>query len=684
MGMMSVLTMARTGLLSSLLLYSCSALQLCAASFLSSDYLKLRSVGTVEFSPDAKRIAYTVENQDGSGKRYSQAWILTIADGKSTPLGSSSNQSSEPIWSPDGQQIAFVGKVGNKSALMVTKADGSDIHTVAELEGTNSPMPSRGKRIAWSPDGKEIAFVSAVPGPETAEATGDPIVIRRYLYKPDADEGSTRFNDNKRLHIFLVGTAGGAVRQITSGDHSEHSIDWSRSTGEIAFVSNREANEDQFFNYDLFALKISDGSVRQLTATENIEYRPRWSPDGRMIVYQGCKRGLTDLETTMEDTHVWATNTDGTNRHELAAIDNRQGEPIWSPEGDAVYFTVQERGSVRLYRLQLNGARPEVVVGQPGAVSSFSIGRGGLIAYVLSTPSDSPQLYLAVNGAAPRKLTDLNADLLRGKEIAPIESYTFMSNDNKWEVEAFLTKPLGTARDSKHPLVVVIHGGPHGQQGPAFNFKNQVYAGRGWATLMVNYRGSTGYGQAFADAVFGDQNGNEAQDVLYGVSAAMRRNLWVDRDRIGVEGVSYGGQLSAWLVTQTRLFKSAIPTAAIINLVSYNYTTYYNQYEQMTFGIFPHQGTLMDTLWERSALRYVGKVATPTLLVHGENDNDVPISEAEQYFIALKDVGVETVFVRYPREGHGIREPKHVVDWINRSIEWHESHLKPAVAGADK
>ena len=194
----------------------------------------------------------------------------------------------------------------------------------------------------------------------------------------------------------------------------------------------------------------------------------------------------------------------------------------------------------------------------------------------------------------------------------------------------------------------MIHGGPHGQQGPAFNFKNQVYAGRGWATLMVNYRGSTGYGQAFADAVFGDQNGNEGQDVLYGVSAAMRRNLWIDRDRIGVEGVSYGGQLSAWLITQTRLFKSAIPTAAIINLVSYNYTTYYNQYEQMTFGIFPHQGTLMDTLWERSALRYVGKVATPTLLVHGENDNDVPISEAEQFFIALKDVGVETVFVRYP------------------------------------
>jgi dipeptidyl aminopeptidase/acylaminoacyl peptidase len=673
--------MSRTRSLFSLLIYCCSAAQLYAAPFVSSDFLKLRSVGSVELSPDAKRIAYTVENQDRPGRRYSQVWILNIADGKSTLLGSSAEPSSEPAWSPDGRRIAFVGKTGQKSALLIANPDGSAVHNVAELEGTNSPMPSTGKRIAWSPDSKYIAFVNAVPGPETTEATGDPVVIRRYLYKPDADEGDTRFNDNKRLHIFVADVSGGAARQLTSGDHSEHSIDWSPGGDEIVFVSNREANQDQFFNYDLFALKVSDGSIRRLTATENIEYRPQWSPDGSKLIYQGCKRGLTDLETTMEDTHVWAINADGTNGRELTTIDNRQGEPHWSPEGDAAYFTVQERGNVRLYRMRIAGGKPEAVVAELGSVSSFSIGRGGLIAYVLSTPSDSGQLYLGDNGAAPRKLTDLNADLFRDKQIAPVESFTFVSNDNKWEVEAFLTKPLGATLTSKHPLVVVIHGGPHGQQGPAFNFKNQVYAGRGWATLMINYRGSTGYGQAFADAVFGDQNGNEAQDVLYGVSAAMRRNLWVDRDRIGVEGVSYGGQLSAWLITQTRLFKSAIPTAAIINLVSYNYTTYYNQYEQMTFGIFPHQGTLMDTLWERSALRYVGKVATPTLLVHGENDNDVPISEAEQFFVALKDVGVETVFVRYPREGHGVREPKHVVDWINRSIEWHKSHFEPAGYG---
>lgn len=646
------------------------AASLAAAPFTAGDLSRLRSVGTALLSPDGRFIAYTVENNDTPGKPYSQIWLHTIATNTSTPLSAGKDSSSEPVWSPDSTRLAYSGRHNGKSALMMTTVPAFAPKFLAELDGTNNPLPSTGNRFAWSPDGRRIAFVSAVPGPETAEATGDPVVITRYLYKPDADEGNTRFNDNKRLHIFLVDAAGGAVRALTAGNHYEHSIDWSPDGSEIAFVSNREPNEDQFFNYDLFALRVADGTTRRLTATENIEYRPRWSPDGKSIVYQGCKRGLTDLETTMEDTHTWVINADGSGRRELAALDNRQGEPVWAPEGNAVYFTVRERGSTALYRAALGGGAAEAVIRKAGTVGAFSVGRGGQIAYTYSSPADTTQLFL--DG---KQLTNLNAALLREREVTPVESFRYISNDNKWEVEAFLTRPLGMTANSKHPLIVVIHGGPHGMQGPAFNFRNQVYASRGWATLMVNYRGSIGYGQAFADGVFGDQNGNEAQDVLYGVSAAMRRNLWIDRDRIGVEGVSYGGQLSAWLITQTRLFKSSIPTAAIINLVSYNYTTYYNQYEQMTFGVFPHQGNLMDTLWERSALKHVAKAATPTLLVHGENDNDVPVSEAEQFYIALKDVGVETVFVRYPREGHGLKEVKHIIDWTERSMRWHESHF---------
>jgi len=646
----------------------------------SSDLLKLRSVSAVQLSPDGTRVAYTIENNDGNGRPYGQLWVMTLADAKTVRFGGDKESSGNPEWSPDGQLIAYRGRVGDRSGLVIARPDGTGARFLAEVSGTNNPLPTTGATLTWSPDGRRIAFISSVPGPETADATGDPIVITRYLYKPDAAEGMTRFNDNRRLHIFVADVASGRIEQLTDGTHYEHSIDWSPNGEEIAFVSNREPDEDQFFNYDLFTLKVADKSIRRLTSTENAEYRPRWSPDGKTIAYQATKRGLTDLETTMEDTHVWAINADGTNRRELGrGIDNRQGAPEWTSDGRALMFTVQERGNTGLYRLPLScGAGTptcpaERVVGERGSVGGFSTAKN-VIAYTLATPSDQAELYVA-----GRKLTDLNAAVLGGKRLAEVESFTFISNDNKFEVEAFITKPAGATDAGKFPLIVNIHGGPHGQQGPAFNFKNQVYAARGWATLMVNFRGSTGYGQAFTDAVFADQNGNEGQDVLYGLSAAMRRYLWIDRDRLGVEGTSYGGQLSAWLITQVNVFKAAIPTAAIINLISYNYMTYYNQYEQMEWGIFPHQGTLMDTLLQRSAIRHVANAHTPTLLMHGENDNDVPIAEAEQFYIALRDVGTEAVMVRYPREGHGIRESKHVVDSIDRSIRWYEKHF-PAAA----
>ena len=643
----------------------------------SGDLLKLRSVSSVAVSPDGSRVAYTVDNNDGPGRPYGQLWVMTVADGKTVRVGGERDSSGNPVWSADGQSLVYRGRVDDKTGLVVSRPDGSGARFLAEMTGTNAPLPGSGATIAWSPDGKRIAFVSSVPGPETASATGDPIVITRYLYKPDAAEGLTHFNDNRRLHLFVVDVASGRIDQLTDGNHYEHSIDWSPNGQELLFLTNRDADDDEFFNYDVYAMKLSDKSIRRLTATESNEYRPRWSPDGTMVAFEATRRGLTDRETTMEDTHAWVMNANGTNRREIGVIDNRQGAPEWTDDSTALLFTVQERGDVRLYRAPIAGGKPEPIVSERGAVGSISMQKNTL-AYALATPSDQAELYVRVGSAAPRRMTDLNAAVLRSRQLAEVESFTFMSNDNRFEVEAFLTKPIDVTPAGRYPLIVNIHGGPHGQQGPAFNFRNQVYAARGWATLMVNYRGSTGYGQAFADAVFADQNGNEGQDVLYGVSAALRRYPWIDRDRLGVEGTSYGGQLSTWLITQTNIFKAAIPTAAITNIISYNYMTYYNQYEAMEWGVYPHQGNLMDTLLQRSALRHVANAHTPTLLMHGENDNDVPIAEAEQFYIALKDVGTEAVMVRYPREGHGIRESKHVVDSIDRSIAWYEKHFPRA------
>jgi len=641
-----------------------------------ADLYHLRSVTDAAFSPDGNNIAYVVQSNDGPGRPYEQIWVLDLRSGKSLQLSAGADTSANPEWSPNGEWLAYNGDSSGKSGLFIARADGSGIRFLAPVESTNSPEPHIGRTVAWSPDSRQIAFVSAQPGPETKDATGDPMVITRYLYKPDYWEGNSHFNDNRRLHIFVVDLASAKVRQLTQGTGYEHSIDWSPDGKEIIFAAEHGPDADRFFNYDLFTVRPSDGAIHQLTATEGVEYYPRWSPDGRRIAFAATKRGLTDRETNMEDTHVWVMNSDGSDRREIGAvIDNRQGAPEWAADGSAVYFTVQDRGNDRLYRIALNGS-PQVIAGEAGRVGAFSVAKDGAIAYTVATPSDFAELFLrpAASGAA-RALTNLNRQVLGGKQLAPVEAFSYLSDDFKWNVEAFLTKPIGFTAGRKYPLILNIHGGPHGQQGPELNFRNQAYAAHGYAVLNVNYRGSTGYGQKFADAVFADQDGHEAMDVLYGVNAALRRYPWIDRDRMGIEGVSYGGQLTDWLITQTNVFKAAVPIAGITNFISYNYMTYYNQYEAMEWGAYPHQDNLMDILWERSPLKHVANVSTPTLFMHGENDPDVPIAEAEQMYVALKDVGVETVFVRYPREGHGMREPKHQVDSVERAFAWYDRHF---------
>ena len=607
---------------------------------------------------------------------------MDIASGRARRLAGEKDVNSDPVWSPNGEWLAYMGDANARNhhaELMIAHPDGSGIKSLTPVTGTDSPSRGEGNDVSWSPDSKNIAFVSTTPGPETAAASGDPLVFTRFLYKTGGfTEGFAPFNDNRRQHIFLVDIGSRQVRQLTQGDFDEHSIDWSPKGDEIVFASNREPDPDEFFNNDLFTVRVSDGSMRRLTQTEGGEYVPGWSPDGSSVTYLGTKRGLSTMDSQLEDEHVWVMNADGTNRHELTTPDNRQSLPQWSADGQAVYYTVVERGNWRLYRSPVGGGPPEVVVDGPGRVEALSLGKGGVLAYAFHGAHDLAELYVRAGGTT-RQLTDLNAGLLAGRGIAKVESVTFISSDAKYEVEAYLTNPLSMTAGSKYPLIVVIHGGPNNSNGPEFDFKAQAYAAHGFASMTVNYRGSTGYGQKFADAVFADQDAYDAQDVLYAVSAAVRRHAWIDRDRMGIEGSSNGGMLTEWIIGQTREFKAAIPTAPMTNLISYTYLTGI-QYQQMEYGQYMHQGNLMDFVWERSPLRHVSSVATPTMVVQGLNDPAAPLSESQQYYMALKQVGVETVLVLYPREGHGLRETAHIIDNIDRSIAWYEKHFPAANA----
>jgi dipeptidyl aminopeptidase/acylaminoacyl peptidase len=646
----------------------------------AADVLKLRSVGEVHIAPDGTRIAYTVQSNNRTGRPTSQIWIWDRAAGTTARLGGDRDSGTNVRWSPDSKSMAFTGRVDDESGLMVQRLDGSPALALGRVVGTNHPLPSTGSLLTWSPGSARVAIANGVPGPEGAEADGDPMVITRYLFKPGASEGLTRFNDNRRLQIQMIDLLSHDPRPLTNDTYHNHSLDWSPKGDEILFVSNREADPDRVFNYDVFAVSIARQTVRRITNTKASEHHPVWSPDGASIAMLATTRPLTSSETTMEDTHVWVMKADGSLRREIGAvIDNRQGPPRWSADGAWIYFTVQERGDVRLYRLPAAGGAPEVVAppaAERGTVGPWSVAKDGTVAFEMTTPGSPSELYVREAGGGLRRLSDLNGSLLASRLVASVEALAFKGADGI-DIEAFLTLPPNRAAGTTHPLIVAIHGGPHGQQGPAFNLKAQVYASKGWATLMVNYRGSTGYGQRFADAIAKDQNGQEARDVLAGIDAALARHPWLDAGRIGVEGGSYGGQLANWLVTRTDRFKAAVSTAGIANLVSFNYTAFYHDYLAVEFGAYPHESNTMDTLWERSPLRYVAKVKTPVLILHGENDSDVPISEAEQWYIALKDVGVETVMVRYPREGHGLREPRHIIDALDRSLAWYERHFQP-------
>ncbi len=260
------------------------------SAFHSEDVYALRAVGQVDVSSDGTRLAYSVRHTDRPGYPYTRTWILEIATQRLIRLGSDEESVSNPRWSPDSQRIAYVSRTAEGSGVAVAARDGSGGTVLAPVVGTNHHFgyaPVVGEPLAWSPNGNQIAFVSATPGPETEAASGDPMVITRYLYKPAGWEGSTRFNDNRRLHLFIVDVATKQVRQLTTGEYYEHSMEWSPRGDELVFLSNREPDPDRVFNYDIFTVKVSDGGARRLTETNNAEFRPVWSPDGETIAYLG-------------------------------------------------------------------------------------------------------------------------------------------------------------------------------------------------------------------------------------------------------------------------------------------------------------------------------------------------------------------------------------------------------------
>jgi dipeptidyl aminopeptidase/acylaminoacyl peptidase len=692
-----------------------------------ADTLRIANVGDPQISPDGGWVVYTLSSIEGNNTRTTLMWArlnnpATLEERDLTrPLSRPAPElllpagwsGSHPRWSPDGKRLAFLATRDKQSGIWVVTPAERQPRFVAPVRATNFHIAYAGESFTWSPDSRRIAFISATE--ETAAAGSDagrddPRVIDRIQYK-----SRTSFSDRARTHVWVVEVAPESsveehrARQLTTGQFYDHALAWSPRGDEVAFLSNREPDPDAFNNSDIYTVDMT-GRVRQLTSTRGCEYEPQWSPDGKWIAYTATKRDVTTIDSVAEDAHVWIIDSSGGGARELSQrLDRRARSPRWSFDSKSIYFLAGDRGRTLIYRIGIDEAQARAVLlddktpsdlravepsprlVQPFQVSGFSISTGvrsierplggagsprPVIAYTGSGPTRPMEVWIAFPGlqrAPTWQISRHNTEFARTLALSEPEEINFRSFDGT-PVQGWLLKPPGWRADRRYPLILSVHGGPHGMYGYGFNATFQTFAARGYAVLYLNPRGSSGYGQKFSDGTLREWGGGDYRDLMLGVDEALRTRSWIDPEKLGVTGGSYGGFMTNWIITQTTRFKAAVAQASVSNLVSFYSTSLYQDLIHAEFGGFPWDD--YDQLWRWSPLRYVRQAQTPTLLIHGEQDNDVHITQAEEMYMALKRRGVETVMVRYPREGHGFREPLHRQDALERTLSWFDRFLK--------
>jgi dipeptidyl aminopeptidase/acylaminoacyl peptidase len=675
----------------------------------AADILRIANVGDPQISPDGERVAYTVTTVDGN-TNVTTLWIVRIDNSSDPPTSRQPEQrrdrntqtypanlllpsgwhATNPRWSPDGKRIAFLALADNRYGIWVVSIDSNRPRFVAAVQDTNFFITYAGEPFAWSPDSKSIAYISASVEPAFDKHYGDrqtdPLVIDRIRYK-----SRTSFSDNLRTHVWITDVDEPAPRQLTTGLAYDHALSFSPRGDEIAFVSNHELDPDAINNSDIFAVDLH-GQVRQITNTNGCEYEPVWSPDGKWIAYTATKREVTTIDSVAEDAHVWVIDAAGSSARELTAEqDRRARNPRWSSDSRNIFFLANSRGQTLIYRVDpetrkiralfdheaIVRGRSEDVFAFPNRlfqIGGFSVSSrfAAGLCLTLSYGTRPAEIWVADSEREVWRPGSEHNAFIRGLTVVEPEEVTFKNDGTP--IQGWLMKPVGWRPDRKYPMILSIHGGPHGMYGYAFNPTLQAYATDGYAVLYLNPRGSNGYGQKFSDGTLNEWGGGDYRDLMAGVDEALKRYAWIDADRLGVTGGSYGGFMTNWIITQTPRFKAAVSVASVSNLISFYSTSLYQDLIHAEFGSFPWDN--YDQLWRWSPLRYARAAQTPTMFIHGESDNDVHITQAEEMYMALKRRGVETVLVRYPREGHGLREPRHRVDALEKTLSWFDRFLK--------
>ena len=644
-------------------------------SFAGEDLFRLAGATDPQISPDGSRVAYVRMTADVmTDREVPTIWLVDVASGRQVPLVAGKGSHRSPRWSPDGKRLAYVSSDGEGPAqLHVVWLDND---RAAQVTG----LPDSPGAIAWSPDGKSIAYTMRVAGeapklgkapkkPEGAKWAEDLEVIDRVSYRSD-DSGYAKPGYD---HVFVVPADGGSPRQVTTGDWDDAGpLTWSPDGRRIVFSGNRRPDWERESNDgEVYAVDVASGTITALTSRKGPDGGAVLSPDGKRIAYLG----YDDVNRSYENTELSVMNADGTGtRRLLTGLDQSIDSVSWIGNSQLA-VSYDERGAKRVARVGLDGSSRTLAEGlsagthydRPYTGGQFSVSNGGKVAYTAGSTQAPADVW--VDG---RKLTDLNGWLV-DKAMAPVRKLAVTAPDGR-AIDAWLVTPPGLQAGQRAPLVLEIHGGPNTAYGPTFSTDAQLYAAHGYAVLYTNPRGSTSYGEEFANLIDRAYPGTDYDDLIAAVDAAIADGV-ADPNNLFVTGGSGGGVLTAWIVGKTDRFKAAATQKPVINWISealtMDSTTFTSRY---WFDKKPWEDPM--AYWNRSPLSLVGNVKTPTLVVVGSQDYRTPVSEAEQYYAALQIRGVPTALVKVPGASHGglAARPSQSAARVSAILAWFDKY----------
>ena len=620
------------------------------------DLMKIANVGAPRISPDGSRVAYTVAEvkmeKDKEWKTVTQVWVVPVASGKAMQYTRGDKNSTAPEWSPDGGMLAFLSdreKDGERQVWMMM-ADGGEAWAVTTHKGGVSGF-------RFSPDGKQL-LLSATDQPSKDEEDR----------KKVKDDTMVIDRDLKMTHLWLWNIEKKDEKRLTEGNFTVSDPQWSPDGARITFTTRPTPRADDGALTDLWILTVATAEKKRLVEAGSSD-NARWSPDGQWIAYSGNPDGGPGPATT----YLYLIPAAGGPSKQLTAkFDLSVGTPVWSRDGKMIYFSTNVLEAIEVYSADAATGAVKQISRRGGFTGITEISRDGKIVGTMSAAKQPTELYVAnADFSSPKLLTEHNA-WLKDYALADTEIVKWKSKDGT-EVEGLLTKPVDYEAGKKVPFLLNPHGGPTGASLNNFNGTIQVLAANGFAVLQPNFRGSTGKGLAFAQANKNTWGKGDYEDCMAGVDALIASGV-ADPDRLGAFGWSYGGYMTFWILTQTDRFKAVSPGAGLTNIYSmYSQTDIHRYLNWFYSDKAPWEAT--DLYWDRSPMKYVGNVRTPTMIMHGQLDTRVPIAQAQEFYQALVERKVPVEFVVYPRENHGFTEPRHNLDRVRRYVWFFSKYL---------